>query len=141
MTNKTQITTVNPEDYIAQIEHPVRGGDAQTLLDAFSQWTGMTARMWGPSMIGYGQYHYKYDSGREGDFLMTGFSARKANMVIYVLPGYSDMADLLARLGKHKMGKSCLYINKLADIDMDVLKTIVLKGLDDLRARYETIET
>lgn len=87
-------------------------------------------------MIGYGAYHYVYDSGREGDFLATGFSPRKTNLVVYIMPGYADFGDILARLGKHKLGKSCLYINKLADIDESVLEELIRAGLDDLASRW-----
>lgn len=140
MTNKTQPTSVSPTEFVAALEHPVRRADAETLLDIFADQTGMTARMWGPSIIGYGQYHYKYESGREGDMLMTGFSPRKANLVLYIIPGYSEMGDMLDRLGKHKIGKSCLYVNKLADVDIDVLKEIIVAGLEYVRANYETVE-
>lgn len=92
--------------------------------------------MWGPSIIGYGQYHYVYDSGRQGDFLATGFSPRKARHSIYIMPGYADFGDILARLGKHKMGKSCLYVNKLADIDLDVLAELIRAGLADLDKKW-----
>lgn len=83
-------------------------------------------------MVGYGRYHYRYKSGREGDFLATGFSPRKAAHSIYIMPGYTDFGGILARLGKHRLGKSCLYVNKLADIDLDVLAELVRAGLDDL---------
>ena len=89
-------------------------------------------------MIGFGRYHYRYDSGREGDFMLTGFSPRKANLVVYVLPGYDDIGDLLAQLGKHKIGKSCLYINKLADVDLGVLERIITQGVARMRQTYET---
>ena len=138
--NKTQPTTVSPREFVATIEHPVRRADAEALLDLFARVTGMTARMWGPSIIGYGVYHYRYASGREGDFLMTGFSPRKANLVFYIMPGYAEMGEMLDRLGKYRLGKSCLYVNKLADIDLDVLEEIILAGIEDVRARYETVE-
>jgi hypothetical protein len=92
--------------------------------------------MWGPTMIGYGQYHYRYDSGREGDFLATGFSPRKANLSIYILPGYADFGPILSRLGKHRTGKSCLYVNRLADIDLAVLEELIRAGLEDLGRRW-----
>ena len=88
--------------------------------------------MWGPTIIGYGEYHYTYDSGREGDFLATGFSPRKANMVLYIMPGYQEFGEILERLGKHRTGKSCLYVNKLADIDLNVLSELIRTGLRDL---------
>lgn len=138
--NKTQPTAIEPRAFVEQIEHPVRRADGLVLLDFFTRVTGMTARMWGPSIIGYGSYHYKYESGREGDFLMTGFSPRKSNLVFYIMPGYEDLDEPLSRLGKYKLGKSCLYVTKLANIDMSVLEEIVRYGLNAVRARYETIE-
>ena len=92
--------------------------------------------MWGPTLIGYGEYHYTYDSGRTGDMLATGFSPRKANLVLYIMPGYANFQGILDRMGKHKLGKSCLYINKLADVDMAVVEEIVKAGLDDLATRW-----
>jgi uncharacterized protein DUF1801 len=134
--NKTQPTPVSPADFIETVEHPVRREDARTLLALMSRITGWEAKMWGPSMIGFGEYHYRYESGREGDFLRTGFSPRKTGMVVYILPGYEDYSDRLSRLGKHKLGKSCLYINKLADIDLSVLEELVRAGLDDMEKKY-----
>jgi hypothetical protein len=136
--NKTQPTAQSPHAYISNIEHPQRREDGLALLDFFTSLTGLPPVMWGESIIGYGRYHYVYESGREGDFLMTGFSPRKTALSIYVLPGYQDMSDLLMKLGKHKTGKSCLYINKLEDIDMHVLEEIILRGLDYMRSNYET---
>lgn len=138
--NKTQVTKVEPKDFVATVEHPKRRADAETLLEFFDRVTGLKAQMWGPSIIGYGRYHYKYDSGREGEHLLTGFSPRKSNLVFYIMPGYreEEMQEMLSRLGKHKLGKACLYVNKLDDIDMDVLEEIVLDGLADMRNRYQT---
>ena len=138
--NKTKATTVDPCAFVAAVEHKTRRADAEALLDFFARITGMTAKMWGPTLIGYGSYHYKYESGREGDMLITGFSPRKANLVFYIMPGYQDLSEMLARLGKHKIGKSCLYVNKLADIDMDVLEEIVRFGVAYIRENYETGE-
>jgi hypothetical protein len=92
--------------------------------------------MWGPTIIGYGEYHYTYDSGREGDFLATGFSPRKSNLSLYIMPSYQDFGHILDRPGKHKLGKACLYINKLADVDMNVVEEIVSAGLTDLKTRW-----
>jgi hypothetical protein len=97
--------------------------------------------MWGPTMVGYGQYHYRYATGREGDFLATGFSPRKANLSIYIMPGYRDYGAILKRLGKHKTGKSCLYINKLADVDAGVLEELIRAGLKDLGETHDVIAT
>ncbi|MEM9516395.1 MAG: DUF1801 domain-containing protein [Actinomycetota bacterium] len=135
--NKTKATNVDPADFVASVEHPTRRADAEVLLDMFHRITGYPARMWGPSIVGFGRYHYRYDSGREGDYLVTGFSPRKANLVIYVLPGYDDISDDLAELGKHKIGKSCLYINKLADVDLAVLERIVTDAVARMRDNYE----
>ena len=136
--NKTKPTAVDPADFVASVAHPQRREDGLALLEFFQRVTGLKPRMWGPGIVGYGRYHYKYDSGREGDFMLTGFSPRKTALSIYVLPGYRDMSDKLACLGKHKLGKSCLYINKLADVDMAVLEDIILDGLAHMRAHYQT---
>ena len=130
--NKTVATDVEVEEYLSQVEPERRRKDAQRLDQIFREVSGFAPRMWGPSIVGYGRYHYRYESGREGDFLATGFAPRKANLVIYIMPGYTDFGDILARLGKHKIGKSCLYINKLDDIDLDVLKELIAAGIEDL---------
>lgn len=134
--NKTKATSVSPESFIETVEHDVRRADAKLLLDLFADVTQLVPRMWGPSIIGYGRYHYKYESGREGEFMMTGFSPRKANQVIYIMPGYTDHSAVLDRIGKYKIGKSCLYINKLADIDLDVLRELIIAGFEDMKSRY-----
>lgn len=130
--NKTQATDVNVDAFLASIEHKQRQADAIQLKAIFKDATGYDPVMWGPSIIGYGRYHYRYASGREGDFLATGYSPRKANLSIYIMPGYADYSDLLKDLGKHKLGKSCLYVNKLADIDVAVLERLIKQGVADL---------
>ncbi len=135
--NKTKVTEVSPADFIASVEHPTRKADAEALDAMFRKVTGFKAKMWGPSIVGYGAYEYRYDTGREGKWLATGFSPRKGNLSIYILPGYEDFPSIMERLGKHKFGKSCLYINKLADVDMDVLEELVRAGLDRLGGMYE----
>ncbi len=134
--NKTQPTDQTVEDFIAAVEHPTRRADAQVLDAMFRRVTGWAPQMWGPTLIGYGTYHYTYESGRAGDFLATGFSPRKANLVLYIMPGYTDFSDIMDRLGKHKLGKSCLYINKLADVDLSVVEELVKAGVDDLSNRW-----
>lgn len=134
--NKTQATEQDVADYLQQLDNPTRQLDALALDALFRRVTGWEPKMWGPSIIGYGSYHYVYDSGREGDFLATGFAPRKANLSIYIMPGYQDYGAILDRLGKHKMGKSCLYINKLADVDRNVLEELISAGLKDLDARW-----
>jgi len=136
--NKTKQTAISPKDFLASVEHPRRREDGFTLLKFFNRVTGMAPKMWGPTIIGFGRYHYKYDSGREGEYLLTGFSPRKSALSIYVMPGYHNFSAELARLGKHKIGKGCLYINKLDDVDMAVLEEIVSAGLKNIRARYRT---
>ena len=138
--NKTQATSVDPQDFIAAVEPDKKKVDAEALLAFFNRVTGLKPKMWGPSIIGYGRYHYKYESGREGEFILTGFTPRKQNLTLYVTPGYrfGEMQEKLSRLGKHKLGKSCLYINKLADVDMDVLEEIVTEGVAHMRETYET---
>ena len=137
-TNKTQPGEIDPHEFVASVEHPVRRADAEILLTMMERVTGNPPVMWGPSIIGFGRYHYRYDSGREGDFMLTGFSPRKANLVVYILPGYDDISEQLDRLGRHRIGKSCLYINKLADIDLDVLEEIVSDSVAKMRSSYET---
>jgi len=130
--NKTQVTEQNPVEFLARVAPECRRLDGEALLKFFSDITGFQPCMWGASMIGFGRYHYTYESGRQGDFLATGFSPRKTSLSIYIMPGYRDYGAILERLGKHKTGVSCLYVNKLADIDMGVLEELVRMGLADL---------
>lgn len=134
--NKTIATPADVLAFLDEVEHSGRRADGQTLNALFSRVTGFPAKMWGPSIIGFGRYHYLYKSGREGDFLATGFSPRASNMSIYIMPGYQDYSDILGRLGKHKLGKSCLYVNKLEDIDLAVLEELIRAGLKDLDALW-----
>ena len=134
--NKTQPTNVPVEDFIAAVDHPGRREDAVWLDGVFREVTGFTPRMWGPSLIGYGSYHYKYDSGREGDFLATGFSPRKGNMVLYILPGYEDYGPILERLGKYRKGRSCLYLGRMSGVDEGALRDLIAAGLKDLDKTY-----
>ncbi|HAQ36507.1 MAG: hypothetical protein CMF74_09055 [Maricaulis sp.] len=134
--NKTQANAQDVDDFIASVEPEKRRDEARILLDLFRKVTGWEPVMWRPAIVGFGQYHYKYETGREGDFFATGFSPRKAKLSIYVMPGYTDYSEILSRLGKHGMGKSCLYINKLADIDLDVLGELIAAGVRDLSKKY-----
>jgi hypothetical protein len=126
------------EDFIAALPEK-RRAEARVLDALFRKVTGFQPRLWGGSMIGYGQYHYVYDSGREGDFLATGFRPAKARHSIYIMPGYEPYADIAARLGKHKAGKSCWYVNKLDDIDLNVLGELVTRGLADLNRKWPVV--
>ncbi|MDJ0826814.1 MAG: DUF1801 domain-containing protein [Rhodobacter sp.] len=130
--NKTKPTGADVGAFLEAVEPERRRLDGLRLDQIFREVTGWSPVMWGPSMVGYGRYHYIYKTGREGDALATGFSPRKAALSIYIMPGYADFGDLLARLGKHKHGKSCLYVNKLADIDEAVLRELIAAGLRDL---------
>jgi len=139
---KTQITDVDPADFIASVE-PERKREEAKLLDAlFRRVTGEEPRMWGPSIIGYGSYRTTYASGRKVHWLRTGFSPRKAKHSLYLMGGYCDEAtgqrrdELLARLGKYKTGKSCLYVNKLADVDMDVLEELLRNDWEAMARLY-----
>jgi hypothetical protein len=134
--NKTQASTGSVDAFLDSVEPERKREEARQLDQLFQKVTGWRPRMWGPSMIGYGEYHYRYESGREGDFLATGFSPRKANLTVYIMPGYGDYGPILERLGKHKLGRSCLYINTLADIDLDVLAELIRFGLKDLGEKY-----
>lgn len=135
-TNKTTPTDVEIERFIASIEHEKRQQDAAHLLDRLGQLTGWPAVMWGSSIVGFGKYAYRYESGREGECQVVGFSPRKSSMSVYIMPGFAEMEDILARLGKHKTGACCLYINKLEDIDLEVFDEIVLRSIQIMQARY-----
>ena len=132
----TAPTEQSVSDFIAAIDKPARRADAQALDAIFRDVTGWEGRMWGPSMVGYGAYDYAYASGRTGRSLATGFSPRAANMVVYIMPGYTDFPDITARLGKHKLGKSCLYFTRLSDIDEGALRDLIAAGLGDLATRW-----
>ena len=140
--NKTVATDADVTAFIAGVEPPEKRLAAETLAGLFGQVTGQPPKMWGPSIIGFGSYHYKYDSGREGDAPRCGFSPRKANIVLYLMGGYGNaqtqkqMEELRGKLGKHKVGKSCLYITKLTDVDLAVLEQIVRADMAYMDARY-----
>lgn len=132
--NKTQPTDADVAAFLRAVAHPVRRADGLRLDELFRRVTGWTPRIWGPGIVGYGSYDYCYDSGRTGRFLATGFAPRKASLSVYIMPGYADYTAILARLGKHKMGKSCLYISRLDDVDEHVLADLIRRGLEDLGA-------
>lgn len=138
--NKTVPTGLKVSDYIAAIEKEDRRGDCEALLKMMSDITGLSPRLWGQTLqsgiVGFGEYHYKYESGREGDSLRLGFSSRVQNISIYIMPGYQDFDEELSRLGKHKKGKACLYIKRLSDVDETVLIEIMQKGWDMMAEKY-----
>ena len=133
---KTMPSATSVEDFLAAVQPPQRGDDARAVAALMQRVTGETPRMWGPSIIGYGHYHYRYDSGHEGDMCRLGFSPRKAQLVLYLLTGFDSEAELLARLGKHSTGKSCLYVKELADVDIDVLEELMRRSLAYVNAKY-----
>jgi hypothetical protein len=124
---KTKATSADVDAFIAAVAHPVRRADAQALRTMMERVTGEPAVLWGPSIIGFGSYHYRYDSGHEGDACRVGFSPRSANLVLY-LGGFPEFDELVARLGKHKRSKACIYLNKLADVDLNVLEEMVRRS-------------
>ncbi|GGA01958.1 hypothetical protein GCM10010923_08340 [Blastomonas marina] len=142
MANKTTQTEASVEEFIDTIDHERKREEARELLALFERVTGERPKLWGPSIIGFGEYHYEYDSGREGDWMRTGFSPRKAKHSLYLMGGYCDEAEAerrkekLDRLGKWSRGKSCLYITKLDDVDMDVLEEIVADDWETMNALY-----
>lgn len=123
-------------EFIDKVENPGRREDAYTLLELFERITGFEARMWGPSIIGFGSYHYRYASGHEGDAPLAAFAPRKANMVVYLTPGLAESATKLASLGKHRASKGCLYLGRLSSIDLDVLADLVVTSKDFALEQY-----
>lgn len=137
---KTKRNDADVRAYLDSVQNKRRRDDALVLLDVMSEITGEPAEMWGGSIVGFGSYHYVYESGREGDWFLTGFAPRKASMTLYIMPGFAHYDDLLARLGKHKIGRSCLYINMLADVDMDVLRELVAESVAHMRGTQGATE-
>ena len=123
-------------EFIEKVESHKKREDAYKILDIFTETTGYQAKMWGPSIIGFGSYHYKYATGHEGDAPLVGFSPRKAKISLYFAPGDKKRAEMLERFGKHTTGKACVYINKISDIDVEVLKELIIQSIDFLRETY-----
>lgn len=133
--NKTQATGASVDGFLTAVEHPVRRRDGLRLLELMGSITGEKPQMWGPNIVGFGRYHYRYGTGREGDAAAVGFSPRKASLSLYGLTYGPEAAELLPRLGKHKTGAGCLYVNKLDDVDEAVLAELIRAGY-----RYVTTE-
>ena len=134
--NKTQFTDADVTTFIDAVADDRQRADAIKIAGMMKRLTGHEPAMYGSSIIGFGTCHYKYESGREGDMPRLAFSPRKANTVLYITDGYDKYANLLARLGKHKTGKSCLYIKRLSGIDEDILEELCVRSLDQMRERY-----
>lgn len=132
---KTKPTSADVEKFLNSIENEKRKKDAFVILDLMKKVTKEEPKMWGASIIGFGSYHYKYESGREGDWFLAGFSPRKTNFSIYIMSGFKEFDELLSKLGKHKTGSSCLYINKLEDVDLSILKKMVTLSVKKMKSK------
>ncbi|WP_394749285.1 DUF1801 domain-containing protein [Spongiimicrobium salis] len=134
--NKTRPNTNSVGAFLDTIENPIKRKDCNTLLDLFKEITNHPPMMWGGSIIGFGSYHYVYDSGREGDMFLTGFSPRKQNISIYIMAGFKRYGELMETLGPHKTGKSCLYVKRLADVNADVLQSLIQLSYNHMNEKY-----
>lgn len=135
---KTAKNNISPTDFLNEIEDVKLRTDCLTLLKLFKEVTGMQPQMWGDSIVGFGEYTYYRSNGDVGQFMACGFSPRKSGPTLYIMPGYSDYQPLLEKLGKHKLGKSCLYLKSLDGIDLEIIKELITMGLDDLKKTHET---
>ena len=133
---KTKVTDQTVDVFLSKIESETVRDDCKALVKIMKKVTGKPPRMWGPSIVGFDQYHYKYDSGHEGDMCVVGFSPRKANLSLYVSLGAPGQEALLKKLGKHKAAKGCLYVKKLDDVDLDVLESIIRNCVDHVKKKY-----
>jgi hypothetical protein len=129
---KTKRNKGDVEAFLNNVSDEKKRQDSFTILELMKQVTGKEPEMWGDSIVGFGSYHYKYASGREGDWFVTGFSPRKQNLTLYIMSGFDEYDQLLSKLGKHSTGKSCLYIKKIEDVDVDVLTELVKKSVDHM---------
>lgn len=134
--NKTKVTNASVDDYLAAIEDSTRRADCTALVKLMVKITKQPPAMWGSSIVGFGSFHYKYDSGREGDACVTGFSSRKSDISVYLSASGAQQEQLLAKLGRHKMGKSCLYIRRLSEVDLKVLEQLIADSVVEVRRRY-----
>ena len=136
-TNKMQPTDVDPQEFIDQVENATRRADAERMVEIMREITGAEPVMWGPSIIGFGSYHYVYESGREGDAPAAGFSPRKANLVVYLMNNFTEQhPDKLNDLGPHKSSKACLYLTKLANVDEDILRFLIKDSYEMIKEMY-----
>lgn len=133
---KTRQTEADVDAFLQSVSNERRRSDAQTVKTLMERITGCEPRMWGPSIVGFGAYHYRYESGREGDWFLTGFSPRKQALTLYIMPGFTRYDGLMKRLGKYTTGKSCLYVKSLADVDMKVLEELVARSVEHMRKTY-----
>ncbi|WP_231427566.1 DUF1801 domain-containing protein [Pedobacter sp. Leaf250] len=134
--NKTTENDSNVNDFLDTIENEVKKRDSISLCNIMSKTTGFEAKMWGTAIIGFGSYHYQYESGREGDAPLVGFSPRKDAVSLYFATDFKDKEELLLKFGKHKTGKACVYVKKLDDIDLDILKVIIKNSIESIQNQY-----
>ncbi len=134
--NKTVKNDGSVEGFIHNVENDQRRNDTLNMLKVMQEITGSTPKMWGNAVVGFDTYHYKYESGREGDFFITGFSPRKQALTIYIIAGFERFDELMQKLGKYKTGKSCLYVKKLSDVDMEILRELIAESVNYMRAKY-----
>lgn len=130
---KTQPTDSSITDFLDSVEDEQKRADAYAIMELMREVTGETPQMWGDSIVGFGSYHYVYESGREGDWFLVGFSPRKRNLTLYIMSGFDEYDGLLDRLGKHSTGKSCLYVKRLSDVEEDALRELVQKSVQHMR--------
>ncbi|KPM49147.1 DUF1801 domain-containing protein [Jiulongibacter sediminis] len=133
---KTKENEASVLDFLNSVENETRRQDSLIVMKWMEEITGLPPKMWGPSIVGFGTYHYKYDSGREGDMLKIGFSPRKAALTVYIMPGFLRYEELMGSLGKYKTGKSCLYIKKLTDVNESVLKELCQESWAYMNEKY-----
>ena len=133
---KTKRTGASVRAFLDAVEDPQQRADVKKIAAMMRAATGEQPKMWGPSIVGYGSYHFRYASGREGDWFLTGFSPRKQNISVYIMPGFSSFERQLGKLGKYKTGKSCLYIRRLADVDEKVLGRLIDQSVSHMRKKY-----
>ncbi len=133
---KTKQNEASVETFLGAVDNERRREDSFTVLELMKRITGLEPQMWGTAIVGFGTYRYRYASGRSGQWPRIGFSPRKQSLTVYVMPGFSSYDELLSRLGKHRTGKSCLYINKLADVDMGVLEDLIRSSLETMSEKY-----
>ena len=133
---KTKPSKASVEAFLAKVSDEERRNDCLTVLKLMKRVTKAHPRMWGASIVGFGSYHYRYASGREGDWPLTGFSPRKRDLTLYVMAGFDRYGALMRKLGKHRTGKSCLYIKTLADIDLDVLRQLIERSVSDTKRAH-----
>lgn len=135
--NKTKPTNESVEAFLGGVQDEQRRSDCQRLVEIMQEATGRAPKLWGNGMVGFGSYHYRYASGREGDWFITGFSPRKNDLTLYIMAGFERYEDLMSRLGKHRTGKSCLYVKRLADVDREVLRELISESVRHMTATHE----